>query len=209
MPKPTFFNLPDEKREWILECAIDEFAEQPYENASISRIVRNAKIAKGSFYQYFDDKMDLFLYILKVAGELKMNYLKKLEVKLEGVDFFERFRGLLYGGFMFAKAYPRLSKIGAHLMKSENKELRERLVSDNRDMATAYYGSMIERGIKDGSIRGGIDQEFVGYMMFKMIFNVTEYYFQKFDADDYDDENHELQKMLDQIMDLIKNGIGT
>ena len=59
MPKITFFNLPDEKRQLILDIAIDEFAENDFANVSISRIVARAGIAKGSFYQYFEDKDDL------------------------------------------------------------------------------------------------------------------------------------------------------
>ena len=30
MPKPTFFNLPAQKRERIIEAAIDEFATHPF-----------------------------------------------------------------------------------------------------------------------------------------------------------------------------------
>ncbi|HHP7232291.1 MAG TPA: TetR family transcriptional regulator [Xenococcaceae cyanobacterium] len=32
-------------------CAIAEFASRNYENASITKIVKQAKIAKGSFYR--------------------------------------------------------------------------------------------------------------------------------------------------------------
>ena len=58
MPKQTFFNLPEDKRENLINIAIEEFAENDYQTASISRIVANAGIAKGSFYQYFENKED-------------------------------------------------------------------------------------------------------------------------------------------------------
>ena len=32
MPKQTFFNLPEEKRNHIIEVSIDEFAKAPYQN---------------------------------------------------------------------------------------------------------------------------------------------------------------------------------
>ncbi len=53
MPQATFFNLPEEKRQKILECALDEFAAHDYDSASVSKIVAKAGIAKGSLYQYF------------------------------------------------------------------------------------------------------------------------------------------------------------
>ncbi|MBK7453960.1 MAG: TetR/AcrR family transcriptional regulator [Anaerolineales bacterium] len=60
MPKQTFLNLPEEKRNFIINAAADEFAEYGFEAASINRIVANSKISKGSFYQYFEDKADVF-----------------------------------------------------------------------------------------------------------------------------------------------------
>jgi AcrR family transcriptional regulator len=64
MPKDTFFNLPADKRALIRDVAISEFARYSYDAASINRMVAEAGIAKGSFYQYFEDKRDLFLYLM-------------------------------------------------------------------------------------------------------------------------------------------------
>lgn len=64
MVHQTFLNLPEEKRERILNSAVDEFVRLPYERTSINRIVENAGIPKGSFYQYFDSKDDLYGYCI-------------------------------------------------------------------------------------------------------------------------------------------------
>ena len=48
MPKETFFNLPDEKRERITAVAIEEFGHNEYADVSISRIVAKAGIAIGA-----------------------------------------------------------------------------------------------------------------------------------------------------------------
>jgi AcrR family transcriptional regulator len=64
MPKPTFFNLPDDKRDRITEVAIDEFSTYPYHQASLSRIVLRSGIAKGSMYQYFANKLDLYRWLV-------------------------------------------------------------------------------------------------------------------------------------------------
>ena len=76
MPNPTFFNLPDAKRQGIVDCAIAEFAANDYDSASISNIVKQAKIAKGSFYQYFEDKKDLYLYLVDLATQQRIALLK-------------------------------------------------------------------------------------------------------------------------------------
>lgn len=59
MVKKTFYNLSPEKRERITNAVKKEFAQNPKEKVSINRIIKEANISRGSFYQYFDDKIDL------------------------------------------------------------------------------------------------------------------------------------------------------
>ena len=65
MPKQTFYKLPQEKQERILAAAKREFTQVRYSDASINQIIRDAGIPRGSFYQYFEDKKDLFLCFLQ------------------------------------------------------------------------------------------------------------------------------------------------
>ena len=64
MPTQTFFRLPEEKRTRLTEAAWKEFTSVRLADASINRIVRDARIPRGSFYQYFGGKEDLFLLLL-------------------------------------------------------------------------------------------------------------------------------------------------
>ena len=59
MIKPTFYNLSDDKRKRVLQAILEEFADTDSEKISINRIIKRANISRGSFYQYFDDKLDL------------------------------------------------------------------------------------------------------------------------------------------------------
>ena len=68
MPTSTFFNLPPPKKERLLRAAIAEFSRKPFGDASINRIIQEAEISRGSFYQYFTDKNDLFHYIMGYFG---------------------------------------------------------------------------------------------------------------------------------------------
>lgn len=72
MPKDTFSNLPGSKQKAIFEAAVQEFSTQRYSDASINQIVKSAGIPRGSFYQYFNDKADIFIYVLgKITTEIK------------------------------------------------------------------------------------------------------------------------------------------
>jgi len=60
MPFPRFDKLSQERRERVLDVAAREFAGYGFEDASINRILENAKMSKGAAYYYFEDKADLF-----------------------------------------------------------------------------------------------------------------------------------------------------
>ena len=65
MPTQTFFNLPKEKRKVLIDAAFKEFSRASLADASIANIIKEACIPRGSFYQYFEDKADIFFYILE------------------------------------------------------------------------------------------------------------------------------------------------
>ena len=59
MIKRTFYNLPAEKREKIIEVTRKEFRKGNKQKITINSVIKKAGISRGSFYQYFDDKLDL------------------------------------------------------------------------------------------------------------------------------------------------------
>jgi len=101
MPKQTFLNLPEEKRNTIIGAAIDEFAQYGLENASTNRIVDNSGISKGSFYQYFEDKQDVFMYLLSVLEREKMEFFKDKHPSGMNMDTFQYFRWMIKAGMEF------------------------------------------------------------------------------------------------------------
>ena len=74
MIKKTFYNLPKEKRQRIVDAIMKEFSSSSTDKVSINRIIKAANISRGSFYQYFDDKVDLVDVLSK----------KFIDVTLEG-----------------------------------------------------------------------------------------------------------------------------
>lgn len=84
MPKQTFFNLPEQKRAKLLEAAEIEFTRVPFFEASIANIVKTAGISRGSFYQYFQDKDDLYFYLLEDKLNMAKIYFSGLLEKHQG-----------------------------------------------------------------------------------------------------------------------------
>ncbi|MCB0494878.1 MAG: TetR/AcrR family transcriptional regulator [Cyclobacteriaceae bacterium] len=69
MPSERFHQLKPVKKKTFLRYAYQEFAMHSYEGASVSKLVATMKMAKGSIYQYFQDKEDLYLFLINHARE--------------------------------------------------------------------------------------------------------------------------------------------
>ena len=65
MPKELFYALPEEKRKRILDAAVREFSQNEYHSASINQIIKLADISRGSFYLYFEDKRDIYIFLVE------------------------------------------------------------------------------------------------------------------------------------------------
>ncbi len=88
MIKRTFYNLPPEKREKIIEVTKKEFRKGNKKKITINSVIKNAGISRGSFYQYFDDKLDLVELMTNDMIENMVEYVKD-ELVYNGGDIFE------------------------------------------------------------------------------------------------------------------------
>ncbi|WP_300412520.1 TetR/AcrR family transcriptional regulator [uncultured Oscillibacter sp.] len=95
----TFLRLPEEKRRRFLDAAWEEFSTVRFVDVSINQIVRRAGIPRGSFYQYFAGKDDLFAYLLEeVRNHVKEEYRRVLrdnggDIFQAQLDCFDRMSG--------------------------------------------------------------------------------------------------------------------
>lgn len=59
-PKVPQRMSPDARRAQLLAVALDLFAERGYHATSITHIIEKASVARGTFYQYFRSKQEIF-----------------------------------------------------------------------------------------------------------------------------------------------------
>jgi AcrR family transcriptional regulator len=88
MIKQTFYNLPDYKRQRVINAVVDEFANAESDKVSINHIVQNAEISRGSFYQYFDDKLDLVEVLIKSFIDKGIDDVRRAIVSSDGDIFY-------------------------------------------------------------------------------------------------------------------------
>ena len=158
MPKPTFSNLPEEKRNLILQLAIDEFAGQDYKNASISNIVARAGIAKGSFYQYFADKRDLYFHLVELAAEEKKRFLAQHPPPEPAMDLFDYLRWLVRVGISFEFSQPKLAQVAYRALFGD-RPFGDEVLDQVKRSVLDYYRSLLEMGVAQGCVDPHVDME--------------------------------------------------
>ncbi|GHU82796.1 hypothetical protein FACS1894196_1680 [Clostridia bacterium] len=94
LPTKTFFNLPQEKRQKLLDAMHAEFSRVSFDEVSINQIVKTAGIPRGSFYQYFENKRDMLRYLLANYRQTMMRRARESLEKGDG-DLFAMFLDIL------------------------------------------------------------------------------------------------------------------
>jgi AcrR family transcriptional regulator len=175
MPKQTFFNLPDEKRRIIVDTAVDEFAEYGFEAASINRIVANSSIAKGSFYQYFTDKMDVFKHLMDILAQEKSDYFKDKHPPGTNLDMFQYYRWLIKTGMAFNSTNPRLVQAISRVLLAEGL-FYGKSFEEYREQSTRMLTAMIQQAVERGEVDPSVDLDLAVMVMETWNNAITNYF---------------------------------
>ena len=124
MPKPTFFNLPESKRRHFISEAYKEFSLNSYESGSITNLVKKLGIAKGSVYQYFEDKKDLYHYLVNEAN-LQLTKLVDKASPYQNEPFFEWYLKFIMVEVKFYLSFPQYAVLFQQLFTATDNELKE------------------------------------------------------------------------------------
>src|SRR5690554_4355254 len=200
MPTQTFLNLNYEKQETILFVAIEEFANNTFNEASMNRIVKKAKIPKGSLYQYFKDKKDLYLYLIEISTKKKIEFLEEQAIDVNFDDFFKGFSSLMYLGVQFSIKHPQLSKLIKHADQSVEDESIRLMQSANQQ----FLLQLIEDAQKRKQLDSSNDAETIAFILNTMTTNFSMYLNQRYSSD-YDKED--ILEAIDSVLQAIQNGI--
>lgn len=193
MPKKTFYNLNEEKRQKIFKADVREFATRKFSEASLNQIVKAAKIPWGSFYQYFDDKEDLYLYVIEEISKYKWDALKQVGVEDVDGDFFDTIKEKIMALIQLGKYNPDYAQI-AIFQEMDDSEFIRKLRGDS----TKPWKQIIERDKKRGVIKPEIDAD----VMIDMFYNFVLMNFYKVGLDE-----DKFMTRLDIAIKIMREGV--
>ncbi len=176
MPHPTFGNLPQEKRERLVAALKTEFAANSFDSASVDRITQRAGVSKGSFYQYFLDKHDAYLFAVRDSLERRVALTDDLG---EDASFGERLASILQDTQVFQSVDPL------------SWELLVRVNASGVDAATAaeegtsgrvheWVREAVCAGMASGELRPDLDPDAASWLVEYAVMGLGEYLLTRF-----------------------------
>lgn len=194
MPKETFHNLKDEKKQRIFEAAVQEFASRKFSEASLNQIVKVAQIPWGSFYQYFDGKEDLYLYVIKEISRDKWDALEQAGAEDMDEDFFDTIRGKIGALFELGKRNADYAQI-VLLQEMDDNEFIRKL----RRGSTKRWKDIIERDKERSLIKPEVDAD----VMIDMFYNFVLLNYYRVGLDD----EEKYLDTLDKAIKIMRDGV--
>jgi len=195
-----------EKKDILIEVALDEFTSKSYEKASLNNIIKNAGISKGTFYYHFKDKQELYLYLLMAAGEAQVEFTNKLlrerAEEYRGRDIFQKIKLQFQIAGEFAAAYPQYYGLINMVLKEEKNEINNDIKSLFESSTDIWLDRAIERALEDREFNNRFSNDFIKKIMRYMYIN----YF-----DIFVDDNFEMSDFLENINNFagfLKYGFG-
>lgn len=215
MANKTFINLSKSRQEEILLAAFEEFALKGYNSASLSNIIKKLKLAKGSFYRYFDSKKDLFAYLVQNATARRFANLDKL-IEHDQDDFFKLIEDNFIEKAKFDLDYPTIGGFLFRVIK-ENDNIQ---LKDIIDALYEQVFQMIKNLIANDHFINQLqpyDQDLLAFNIFHMQVGLYTYISMKYNIDyEANIMNNqpiislpmdELKKIIHEQVSILKNGI--
>ena len=191
MPKDTFFNLSEEKRNRIVDSAILEFSKSHYKKVTINSIVNGAGIPKGSFYQYFKNKDDLYRHIFNQIGTLKKGALDGKKKDVDCISFKEYVIKLMEKAEKFENSDPKLQNLKNKFINECPQEVRKAVLKNEIPKSHRLFEEIMEWYVEKGELRRDLNIKTAAYMITSCFLSIENYEF------------HEGEKLNDVLLGML------
>lgn len=161
----------EQKRRAILDASATVFARHGFHAATVSQIAEEEGIGLGTFYRYFDSKLDVFHAVIdEVMGEVAKVLAPESASASDTLEDYraqvQRIGRGLFEAFRANRSLARLLFVEAPGISTElNEKLQATVMFFG--VATQAY---LENGITKGFLRADLDAEVTGLLVNSMVF---------------------------------------
>ena len=160
MPTVTWARVDPGRRAAVIEAAESEFGAHGFSGGSLNVIARRAGVAKGSLFQYFADKRDLYAFIADIGSQRVRSYMEDLIRELDPArPFFEFLTDLLDAWVAYYAEHPRERALHAAATLEVDTEARISVRSDIHRHSLEVLRPLVNRAQTRGDLRADADTD--------------------------------------------------
>jgi len=174
MPLKTFTNLPEARRKEIFAACMEEFVQNGFQGASLSRIIRRLGLAKGSFYRYFESKRSLYADLIEYASASTSHIIKETFSK-PAEDILDTWVEFYLACARQDNSDPLLGYFGYRLSLDKNNPILGDVPLETLKKGTALLRDLFLRHQREGRIRADLDVERMIFVLLKVQSGFIEY----------------------------------
>jgi len=186
---------------------MDEFSNANYNTASINQICKKSNIPKGSFYQYFEDKLDLYVYIMSIAIQEKIKFFSEVLAEFHTLTLQEQFRLLFLKGIEFAKKHPLYAALGEQFTREDDEKAKSVVIKEGDKQSETLFIQMINNARAKGEINNQVDTLALTLLLQSLNSAVNQYMLDKFGNLNYEFNQEDVNSFVDSLLNIIFNGI--
>lgn len=153
---PNFNKLTDSKKELIINASIQEFVQNGFDKASTNVIVTSANISKGSLFNYFNSKKDLYVYLIELGVQVIEDFYEQID--LSETDLFKRLENIGLQKLHIQEKHPQIFDFLTAAVQEESVEVKE-TIRKRIDPIYERGTELIYKDIDYSKFREGIDIE--------------------------------------------------
>jgi TetR/AcrR family transcriptional regulator len=212
----TFNNLPETRRDEIITACLEEFALHEYETASLSTIVTSLKLAKGSFYRYFESKQALYLFLLDHCTDVRLKNDEKY-INNSTSDFFELLAQHFAAKIQFDKRFPLHSAFLYNVMQEKNNDELGNIQLTSKLKVLEIIKHLVATQTKKKVLRSDLDNDTISFMILHTQLLIIDYIAITYKIDFRENIRHkkplyslpekELLRISRYFIEILKNGI--
>jgi len=205
MPTKRFENINPERKKKILDAAKLEFIRNGYDGASLNNIVREAEISKGSLYYYFEDKIDIYLTILRHEMEQTFKKIGGIVTDEFTDDFWGDIKKYLKNAMQFISKNPDSLRLAQELSHLSSTLYSNESFKEMYNLGLVKTVEILKRGRDMGEVRTDIPIELLATIIYKL--GETLDYWMLEQWGEFTPE--EIEKNAEIYLDLFKRIAGT
>jgi TetR/AcrR family transcriptional regulator len=163
MPKETFFKIAEDKRERLLRQAARIFAERGLNQTDIAELASRAGIAKGSIYNYFEGKEDLYLYVCRDG-------LERSRRSIYGTmdpdwDIYRQVDHIFKQGTQFVLTHPEYLILYTNISSAGLERLSEQISLEVEHYTASHLKGLLRRDMAAGIVRDDLDVNLTAFLI--------------------------------------------